>query len=67
MQGMRTQIYILYNYELYILTIKIYIYVYKYVSYFFLEYEDVSLSSKGFVLYFCNHDKNLYNKFSLSF
>jgi len=38
-----TQIYILYNYELYKSIIKIYVYKY--------------------VLYFCNYNKNLYNKF----
>jgi len=58
----KIRIYILYNYELYKLIIKIY--VHKYVSkniwtrkMFFIA------GSKRFVPYFPNHNKNLYNKF----
>jgi len=54
-----TQIYILYNYELYKLIIK----VFKHVSIFFILKMFLITRSKGFIHYFCNHDKNLYNKF----
>jgi len=54
--------YILYNYELYKLTIKIYLL--KYVSIFFRSSKMFFKAGlKGFVLYFYNHIKNLYNKF----
>jgi len=58
---MGTWIYILYNYELYKLTIKIY--VHKYVSIFFSRKMFLMIFSKEFVLYFYNHNKFLYNKF----
>jgi len=58
---MRTQIYILYNYELYKLTIKIYLH--KYILDYFLKQKDVFMTdSQGFVSYFYNHNNNLYNK-----
>jgi len=56
------QIYILYNYELYKLTINIY--VHKNVSDFFGSMKMFSMtSSKKFVPYFHDHNTNLYNKF----
>jgi len=59
---MGIEIYILYNYELYKLTINIY--VYKYVSYFFGSRKMFFMTlSKEFVPYFHNHNKNLYNEF----
>jgi len=57
---MRIRIYILYNYELYKLIIKIC--VYKYVQ-FFSRKMFLMAGSKTFIPYFCNHNKNLYNKF----
>ena len=57
---MKTRIYILYNYELYKLTMKIY--VYKYVSVFLSRNIFFIASSKGFVPYFYNYTKNSYNK-----
>jgi len=57
-----TQIYILYNYELYKLTIKIY--VHKYVSDIFWSKKMFFLAgSKGFVSYFYNYNRNSYKKF----
>ena len=57
-----THIYILYYYELHKLSIKIYLY--KYVSDFFWSRKIFFMnSSKRFVPYFYNHNKNLYNKF----
>ena len=58
---MRIRIYILYNYELYKLTIKIY--VHKYVSVSFSIKLFFMTDIKGFVLYVYNYNKNLYNKF----
>jgi len=54
---MGIQIYILYNYELYKLTIKIYVHKYVLVLFFSIN------SFKRIVTYFYNHTKNLYNKF----
>jgi len=56
-----SHIYILYNYELYKLVIKIY--AHKNVSIFFSIKMYFMTGSKGFVPYFYNHNKNLYNKF----
>ena len=58
----RTQIYILYNYELYKLTKRFMCtsmlqIIFLSRKMFFKTY------SKGFVFYFYNHNKNLYNKF----
>jgi len=59
---MGTRIYILYNFELY--KLKINIYVQKYVSDSFGSKKIFFMtSSKEFVPYFYNHNKNLYNKF----
>jgi len=52
---------ILYNYELYKLTIEIY--MHKYVPDYFLEQKMFFMTgSQGFVSYFYNHNNNLYNK-----
>jgi len=58
---METQIYILYNCELYKLIIKIY--VHNYVSIFFSRKMFIIVGSKGFVPYFYNDNTKLYNKF----
>ena len=57
----RTQIYILYNYELYKLTIKIY--VHKYVSDYFQKQKDIFHDWFTRICFlFYNHNKKLYNK-----
>jgi len=53
--------YILYNYKLYKLTMKIY--VHKYVSTFFWQKNVFHCWFKRIVSYFYNRNKNLYNKF----
>ena len=59
---MGIRIYILYNYELYKLTINID--VHNYISYFFKNRKMFFIiGSKEFILYFYNYNKNLYNKF----
>jgi len=61
MQNTGTRIYILYIYELYKLTTKIF--VHKYILVFFSRKIFFIVVSKGLVPYFYNHTKNLYNKF----
>jgi len=59
---MKTRIFILYNYKLYKLTIIIY--VYKYILVFFLSRKMFfMISSKRFISYFYNYNKNLHYKF----
>ena len=54
--------YILYNYELYKLIIKIY--VHKYVLYYFLEHKNVFHDWFKIIYFlFYNYNKKLYNKF----
>jgi len=58
---MGTQIYILYNYKLYKLTIKIYVHEYGSISFCSTKMFLIT-DSKRFVSYFCNFNKNLYNE-----